>query len=670
LQPRIEEFQELFEHAPSLFLVLSPDLTIVTATDAYLAATMTTRDRIVGRKLFDVFPDNPHDPGATGVRNLAASLETVLKTKAEHRMAVQKYDIRKPAEKGGEFEVRYWSPLNCPVLDQAGNVQFIIHRVEDVTDLVRLGLEREQQDKQTQNLEAEILRKTGELGTLTSLLQAERAARHAEEEFRQLADGIPQLAWMARPDGWIYWFNRRWYEYTGTTPEEMAGWGWQSVHDPAMLPAVLEKWRSAIESGRPTEMVFPLRGADRQFRPFLTMITPLKNESGQVIRWFGTNTNISEQVDEEARNRRALEERYRLLIETMRDYAIFTLDPTGVIASWNPGAQQMKGYAPDEIIGQHFSRFYTDEDRARQLPKHVLKTALEQGHYEGEGWRVRKDGLRFWASVVVTPLRSETGELVGFSKITRDMTDRKRLLDQLQLHAKELEMRIAERDRTNADLEAFSYSVAHDLRAPLRAIEGFTDAVLEDFAEQLPQRAREYLDLVVRSSERMDRLISDLLQYSKLTRAEITCSPVDIHDAVDEILQAFDEQTRSQIAVDIEPGLAAMAHRPTLVQAVLNLVSNALKFYPAGETPHAAIRAFRSGDNAVIEVHDNGIGIEPRFQEQIFKIFERLHSLDRYPGTGIGLAIVDRGVARMGGRVRVQSALGKGSTFTIEVPAA
>jgi PAS domain S-box-containing protein len=670
LELRFEDFRELFEQAPGLFLVLSPNLTIVAVSNAYLAATMTARENIVGRKLFDVFPDNPEDPQATGVRNLAASLDTVLKTKAEHRMAVQKYEIRRPEQNGGGFEVRFWSPLNSPVLDTAGNVRFIVHRVEDVTDLVRLRPEREQRDQQAQDLEAEVLKKTGELGTLTALLQAERAARHTEEEFRQLADGIPQLAWMARNDGWVYWFNRRWFDYTGTTPEEMSGWGWQSVHDPDILPAVLQKWRASIETGSRFEMIFPLRGGDGRFRPFLTLVTPLRDETGEVIRWFGTHTDISEQIDEQARNRRALEERYRLLIETMSDYAIFTLDPSGTIASWNPGAEQLKGYTPAEIIGQNFSRFYTEEDRAIELPKHVLKTALQEGHYQGEGWRVRKDGSRFWASVVVTPLRSETGELVGFSKITRDMTDRKRLMDQLQQYAHELELRIAERDQTNADLEAFSYSVAHDLRAPLRAVEGFTDAVLEDFGGQLPERAREYLQLVVRSSERMDRLISDLLQYSKVSRAEIACSPVDLQAAVEEALQAFDEQTRSRISTDIEPGLAAMAHRRTLVQAVYNLASNALKFYPAGEAPHAEIRAFRSGDNAIIDVHDNGIGIEPRFQEQIFKIFERLHSPDRYPGTGIGLAIVDRGIARMGGKVRVQSVLGKGSTFTIEVPLA
>jgi PAS domain S-box-containing protein len=670
LESQVDDFRHLFERAPSLFLVLSPDLTIVAVTDAYLAATMTRRDDIIGRKLFDVFPDNPRDADATGVRNLAASLQTILQTKTEHRMAVQKYDIRVPEEKGGGFEVRYWSPLNCPVLDDSGKVRFIIHRVEDVTDLVRLALEREEQNTRAHSLENEILRKTGELSTLTALLQAERAARHTEEEFRQLADGIPQLAWMARSDGWIYWYNRRWYEYTGSTPEKMAGWGWQSVHDPARLPEVMERWGSSIATGQPFEMVFPLRGADGRFRPFLTLVTPLKDDAGKVVRWFGTNTDISEHLDAEARSRRALEERYRLLIESMSDYAIFTLDPAGTVTSWNPGAEQLKGYSPDQIIGQHFSRFYTEEDRASGMPQQVLETALQLGHYQGEGWRVRKDGSRFWANIVVTPLRNETGELVGFSKITRDMTDRKRLMDQLQQHARELEIRIAERDQSYADLEAFSYSVAHDLRAPLRAIEGFTDTVMEDFGDQLPPGAREYLQLVIASSERMEHLISDLLQYSKISRTDIKCSPVDIRAAVEEALQPFDAEARSKISSSIESGVTALAHRPTLIQAVFNLVSNALKFYPPGVTPHAEIRAFRAGENVVIAVHDEGIGIERRFQEQIFKIFERLHTPDRYPGTGIGLAIVDRGIARMGGKVRVESSPGKGSTFTIEVRAA
>src|SRR5690349_20951934 len=152
-----EDFRRLFEKAPTPFLVLTPDLTIVAVTEVYLAATMTRREAIVGRKLFEVFPDNPGDPNATGVRNLAASLETVLRTKTEHKMAIQKYDIRRPTEQGGTFEIRYWSPLNSPVLDDHGNVRFIIHRVEDVTELVELGLERDQEHARARGLETEII---------------------------------------------------------------------------------------------------------------------------------------------------------------------------------------------------------------------------------------------------------------------------------------------------------------------------------------------------------------------------------------------------------------------------------------------------------------------------------------------------------------------------------
>jgi PAS domain S-box-containing protein len=673
--PRVEEptpdqFRALFENAPGLFLVLRPDLTIVAVTEGYLAATMTRRDEIIGRHLFDVFPDNPSETDASGVQNLSASLAIVLQQKTEHRMAVQRYPVRKPPEEGGEFEVSYWSPLNSPVLDRTGNVQFIIHRVEDVTDLVKIALQREEQDARAHDLEAEILKKTGELGTLTALLKAERQARHTEDEFRQLADAMPQLAWMAKRDGWIYWYNQRWYEYTGTTPESMAGWGWQSVHDPESLPSVLERWGSSIATGKPFEMVFPLRGADGRFRPFLTRSFPMKDDTGKVIRWFGTNTDISEQMDAEAKRRRALEERYRWLIESISDYAIFTLDTKGFVTSWNPGAQRIKQYSADEIIGEHFSKFYIDVDREQRLPARVLDTALKTGHYEGEGWRKRKDGSLFWASLVVTPIRNETGELIGFSKITRDITERKQLIDRLSQYSKELELRIQERDQSYADLETFSYSVAHDLRTPLRTIQGFADVIMEDFRDQIPQDARDHLKRVTDAAERMNQLIDDLLQYSKIAHGEIRCSRVNIEKVLLQVMQQLGPEARAKTSVQVEPGLAAIAHEPTLIQSLLNLVTNALKFYPAGQDARAEVKAFRREDTAVVSVRDHGIGIDPQYKEKIFRVFERLHTIQEYPGTGIGLAIVERGIARMGGRVRVQSAPGKGSTFTVEVQAA
>src|SRR5205823_5639970 len=189
------------------------------------------------------------------------------------------------------------------------------------------------------------------------------------------------------------------------------------------------------------------------------VITRLTDESGKLIGFGKITRDLTE--------RRRSEQRYRLLVEGVSDYAIFSLDPQGFITTWNSGAQRLKGYTSEEIIGKHLSTFYTPEDRANGLADVVLSTATNEGHWAGEGWRVRKDGRRFWSSAVVTALRDDEGGLTGFSKITRDITDRKQLLDQVRAHASELEKRIEEREQTNAEVEAFSYSVSHYVRVPV-----------------------------------------------------------------------------------------------------------------------------------------------------------------------------------------------------------
>jgi PAS domain S-box-containing protein len=369
-------------------------------------------------------------------------------------------------------------------------------------------------------------------------------------------------------------------------------------------------------------------------------------------------------------DRREAEMRYRILIEGVTDYAIYSLDKNGNITSWNSGAQRIKKYTAEEIIGKHFSQFYTKEDAEAGLPAKVLETAATTGHYEGEGWRVRKDGSQFWSSVVVTPLRDEAGELIGYSKITRDVTDRMNLLEKIQHHADELEVRIAERERTNAELEAFSYSVSHDLRSPLRAIEGFTDIVLTDFKEQLPEQVVELLENVVLSATRMNRLVEDLLNYSRLGRVEIEFAPVSIAIAVKDASAQVDAALRNKIKTSIDPSLLVSANMATLTQALFNLINNGLKFYSPGQTPHVEVSARREGPNIMIEVCDEGIGIAPQHQERIFQVFERLHSQETYPGTGIGLAIVKRGIQRLGGTIRLESEPGKGSRFYISLPSA
>jgi signal transduction histidine kinase len=271
---------------------------------------------------------------------------------------------------------------------------------------------------------------------------------------------------------------------------------------------------------------------------------------------------------------------------------------------------------------------------------------------------------------VITPLRDDSGEIVGYSKITRDVTDRMRLLEKIQHHAMELELRVAEGERTNAELEAFSYSVSHDLRSPLRAIEGFTDIVLTDFGSQLPPQAVELLQHVVESTTRMNRLVEDLLNYSRLSRIELKASAVNVAAVVKSATQQIDEEKVGDVHASIDDSLTVTANKAILTQSIVNLLGNGLKFYPPGQRPHVEVTAQREGRDVVITVCDQGIGIAPQHQERIFQVFERLHTTEEYPGTGIGLAIVKRGINRLGGKVWVESTPGKGSSFSISLPAA
>lgn len=321
VEPTVDEFRELFETASGPALVLRPDLTIASVTDAYLRATMSRREEVVGRKLFEVFPEDRDG-------NLAASLKAVLRTRASDRVAIQTHDVPKPPEGGGGFEKRYWSTVNTPVLDSRGDVRFIVLRVEDVTDLLSSS--------------GEALGGTGQEET------AERTQEESERQFRDLADAIPNLAWMAHADGSIYWYNQRWYEYTGTTPAQMQGWGWQSVHDPEMLPSVLERWKESIRSGRLFEMVFPLRGADGVFRSFMTRVVPIFDGEGKIVRWFGTNTDveplhvIQEALRESEARLRVSQERL-LLAQRAAKIAPWELDLDTEEFSWSDEVLQMLG---------------------------------------------------------------------------------------------------------------------------------------------------------------------------------------------------------------------------------------------------------------------------------------------------------------------------------------
>jgi PAS domain S-box-containing protein len=491
-----------------------------------------------------------------------------------------------------------------------------------------------------------------------------RPSLQSERVLRLLIDGIQDYAiFMLSPEGIISTWNAGAERLKQYKASEIIGKHFSIFYPEKDLKADKPgmELRVAAEVGRYEDESWRIRKDGTRFWANV-VITAVRDHDGTLLGFGKVTRDMTERWE--------AERRYRLLIEGVTDYAIYSLDKNGIISSWNSGAERIKKYSAEEIIGKHFSQFYTKEDAEAGMPAKVLATAAREGHYEGEGWRVRKGGSRFWSSVVVTPLRDDSGEIIGYSKITRDITDRLRLLEKIKQHAEELEQRIAERESTNAELEAFSYSVSHDLRAPLRAIEGFSDIILTDFGSQLPPTAVELLKNIVHSSVRMNRLVQDLLNYSRLSRMEIPSSVVNVAASAKDAREIVSEDLRDKVKLNIPHALNVSAHQPTLIQILSNLINNGLKFYPPETEPHVDVAARREGKNIVIQVHDEGIGIAPQHQERIFQVFERLHSNEAYPGTGIGLAIVKRGITRMGGTVRVESAPGEGSTFFISLPAA
>jgi diguanylate cyclase (GGDEF)-like protein/PAS domain S-box-containing protein len=301
---------------------------------------MTRLDQIVGRGLFEVFPDNPKDPLASGTSNLKSSLEQVLKTGRRHQMGIQKYDVRRPVERGGEFEERWWTPVNKPVLDENGEILYIIHRVEDVTEFIRHDQKYpfgESTAPKAEALKAELITRDRELNNAVEQLRA------TSEQFQLLADNITQLAWMADSNGSIYWFNQRWFDFTGTTHEEVAGWGWQKVHHPDHVEAVVENIAHCFRTGTPWEDTFPLRGANGEYRWFLSRAVPQHDAAGRIVRWFGTNTDITSQLEKEQELRT-----FKHFSDQAKDMFL-VLDEQNHILYANQSACMRLGYPEDKL---------------------------------------------------------------------------------------------------------------------------------------------------------------------------------------------------------------------------------------------------------------------------------------------------------------------------------
>jgi len=490
------------------------------------------------------------------------------------------------------------------------------------------------------------------------------AGLESPDVFRRLVYSVSDYAiFLLDPKGNVASWNPGAEKLKAYKAEEIIGKHFSVFYTPAALAIDRPNYelRVAAETGHFEDEGWRVRKDGSRFWSSI-VITRVLDDGGRIIG-FG-------QITRDLTELRESDLRYRLLIEGVADYAIFSMDSHGNITSWNTGAERIKGYKPEEIVGKHFSTFYTEEDRKAGLPEHVLRTAEQTGHFTGEGWRVRKNGSRFWASVVVTPLRDEEGNLCGFSKVTRDMSDRKALLDQLQQHAHELELRVRERDESNAELEAFAYSVSHDLRAPLRAISGFAEALHDEYRDRLDEVGRDYLNEVTSAAGRLNTLVQDLLEYGRVGRINMPLASVSVETAINGARRQLGELPPGTLSVAVPAGLQVRGYPQVLAQVIFNLLANGLKFHKPHAAPKVDISVETRNGMVRLNIRDNGIGIAPEHQERIWNVFERLHDRESYVGTGIGLAIVKRAMSRMNGSCGVDSKPGEGSTFWIELPCA
>jgi PAS domain S-box-containing protein len=491
----------------------------------------------------------------------------------------------------------------------------------------------------------------------TARRQAEASLQEGERRFRTMVDFIPQMAWIARPDGKICWYNQRWFDYTGSTPEQMEGWGWQSVHDPAVLPRVLENWKCALAAEQPFEMEFPLRGADGRFRKFLNRAMPLRDASGKTELWFGTNTDITAQKETEEALRES-EIRFGTAFRASPVALVIIRRGDGVYVDCNDTFEKLTGYSREDLLGNTTTglRLVSDDERKNFVPPFDNKDATIR----------TKDGRlrQVLASVRMVTLRGEPHLL----SCSIDITDRKQAGQEvLRLNA-ELERRVTQRteqlEMSIRELDAFSYSVSHDLRAPLRAVNGLAGIMLEDFGAQLPDEARKYLNRIRTNGKQMGCLIDDLLSFSRLSRKSVERRSVDMQAIVESVLEELTVDTESG-QLRIERGELSPCHGDTalLRQVWMNLLSNAIKYSRDRRPAVVEIGCQRKGAEDIFFVRDNGAGFDMAYSEKLFGVFQRLHRADEFEGTGVGLAIVQSIVSRHGGRVWAEAQVDCGATF-------
>jgi PAS domain S-box-containing protein len=499
------------------------------------------------------------------------------------------------------------------------------------------------------------------------LFKAYQALEESEERYRLLVEGVGDYAiFMLDIAGNVATWNEGAKRIKGYEPEEIIGRHFSRFYSQKDRESGYPDFElaEAIRLGRFEDLGWRIRKDGSVFWANV-VITAMRNKNGDLVGFSKITRDLTDQKQLEEQLYRTNEElndsqeRMRLLIDSVKDYAILMLNPAGEIISWNVGAERIKGYSAKEILGKHFSVFYTREAVVSGFPQYELNRALADGRFEDEGWRIRKDGTAFWANVVITAIYNPNGRHIGFSKVTRDMTERRR--------NEELMKKNQELLRLNRDLDNFVYTASHDLKAPISNLEGLISELKQDMGAEREKYA-DLLPWIDDSLLSLKKVVSDLAEVTRVEQQAYLPELVNLTELLTEIKDSLREQINGQnviIQEDFSQVGAIAYSRKNLRSILFNLVSNAIKYSAEDKIPEIKVATrFLPGEKAIVlTVSDNGLGIPDNQKDKIFTMFRRLHT--HVEGSGVGLYLVKKILENHGDRIEVESQVNKGSSFHV-----
>ncbi len=523
---------------------------------------------------------------------------------------------------------------------------------------------------------------------LQQSLHAEKSKSFiAEEKYRMLIESLKDYGiFMLDKDGFIQTWNPGAERIKGFTAEEAIGQHFSLFYTQEDIQRNHPQWEleQAILLGRYEEEGWRIKKDGTKLWANV-IITPLIEKNGELSGFAKVTRDLTEKklAEEDLKKSERLSRR---MFEGVKDYALITLDPEGKVATWNEGARRIKGYESQEIIGKYFAAFYPETDIQMGKCEYELREAKETGRFEDEGWRLRKDGTKFWASVLITAIRGDKGELMGFSKVTRDMTERKRSEDLLRMAYANLEKRVEERTKQLTDINSklqeavsvrdeFLSIASHELRTPLTPlrlqVQGLVNSIRKGTLKTLPDdRLGRLAETCDKSVSRLANLIDNLLDVSRINTGKFNLSldMVNLTELVEDVLVRHYkeiEDSGSLISFHSDKEVEGRWDHMRIEQVVINVMMNALKY---GNGKAIAITIHEENDWAILKVQDHGLGIELKDQSRIFERFERVDHNKNIGGLGLGLFITYQMVHAHHGTIEVESTLGIGSLFTVRLP--